>query len=197
MIRSPSFSFSLFVGIMSLLVMLAVGSNNDLFSLTSAEEEEQDYQLLQSISSSSHDKSDHDFYYGAAFIKELENLIKNFEYTFDLEGGQIFPNNNIKQDIVSEYRSSDYNIDDLNYELLGFKITASDIKIRVDPKRIDDTKTRIDIPLLLAKDIKVSNGGLINLSYDSVDLGSVYGVYDKTTDKMTVHVPISIASKYI
>jgi hypothetical protein len=197
MIRSPSFSFSLFVGIMSLLVMLAVGSNNDPFSLISAEEEQQDYQLLQSISSSSHDKSDHDLYYGAAFIKELENLIKNFEYTFDLEGSQIFPNNNIKQDIVSEYKASDYNIDHLNYDLLGFKIIASDIKIRVDPKRIDETKTRIDIPLLLAKDIKVSNGGLINLSYDSVDLGSVYGLYDNATNKMTVHVPISIASKYI
>jgi hypothetical protein len=197
MIRSPSFSFSLSVGIMSLLVMLAVGSNNDLFSLISAEEEQQDYQLLQSITSSSHDKSDHGLYYGAAFVKELENLFKNFEYTFDLKGIQIFPNNNIKQDIVSKYRSSDYNIDDLNYELLGFEITASDIKIRVDPKKIDDIRTRIDIPLLLAKDIKVSNGGLINLSYDSVEIGSVYGVYDKTTDKMTVHVPISIASKYI
>jgi hypothetical protein len=197
MIRSPSFSFSLFVGIMSLLVMLAVGSNNDLFSLISAEEEQQDYQLLQSISSSLDDKSDHDLYYGAAFVKELENLIKNFEYTFDLEGSEIFPNNNIKQDIVSEYRSSNYNIDDLNHELLGFKLTASDIKIHVDPKKIDDTKTRIDIPLLLAKDIKVSNGGLINLSYDSVEIGSVYGVYDKTTDKITVHVPVSIASKYI
>jgi hypothetical protein len=196
MIRSPPFSFSLFFGIMSLLVMLAVGSNNDLFSLISAEEEQQDYQLLQSISSSLDDNGG-DPYYGAAFVKELENLINNFEYTFDLEGSQIFPNNNIKQDIVSEYRSSDYNIDDLNYDLLGFKITASDIKIRVDPKKIDDTKTRIDIPLLLAKDIKVSNGGLINLSYKEVDLGSVYGVYDKATNKMTVHVPVSIAAKYI
>jgi hypothetical protein len=137
------------------------------------------------------------YYYGGAFIKELENLVKNFEYTFDLGGNQIFPNNNIKHDIISEYKASDYNIDDLNYDLLGFKIIASDIKIRVDPKRIDDTKTRIDIPLLLAKDIKVSNGGLINLSYDSVEIGSVYGIYDKATDKMTVHVPISTASKYI
>ena len=93
-----------------------------------------------------------------------------------LKEAKFFQNNNIKQDIVSEYRSSDYNIDDLNYELLGFKITASDIKIHVDPKKIDDTKTRIDIPLLLAKDIKVSNGGLINLSYTEVDLESVYGI---------------------
>ena len=82
-------------------------------------------------------------------------------------------------------------------KLLGFKIIASDIKILVDPKRIDDTKTRIDIPLLLAKDIKVSNGGLINLSYNEVELGSVYGIYDKATDKMSVHVPIVIAAKYI
>jgi hypothetical protein len=41
------------------------------------------------------------------------------------------------------------------------------------------------------------DGGLINLSYDAVDLGSVYGVYDKVTDEMTVHVPVSIAAKYL
>jgi hypothetical protein len=85
----------------------------------------------------------------------------------------------------------------LNYELLGFKITASDIKIQVDPKKIDDVKTRIDTPLLLERDIKVSNGGLINLSYKEVDLRSGYGVYDKVTNKMTVHVPVSVAAKYI
>ena len=139
----------------------------------------------------------HDIYYGSAFIKELENLIRNFEYTFGLEGNQIFPTNTIKQDIVSEYKSSEYNIDNLDYELLGFKIRASDIKIHVDPKKIDDTETRVDIPLLLAKDIKVSNGGLINLSYDAVDLGSVYGIYNKATGNMTVHVPLGIAAKYI
>ena len=84
----------------------------------------------------------------------------------------------------------------MNYELLDFKITASNIKIYVDPKKIDDTKTRVDLPLMLAKDIKVSNSP-INLSYKEVDLGSVYGIYDKTTDKMTVHVPVSVAVKYI
>jgi hypothetical protein len=104
------------------------------------------------ITSSLDDNGGHDLYHGSTFIKELENLVKNFEYTFDIEGKQIFPTNNIKQDIVSEYKSSEYNIDDLNYELLGFKIRASDIKIHVDPKKIDDTETRVDIPVLLAKD---------------------------------------------
>ena len=73
---------------------------------------------------------------------------------------------------------------------------ASDIKIHVDPKKIDDSKTRVDIPLILAEDVKVSNGP-INLSYKEVNMGSVYGIYDKTTDKMTVHVPVSVAIKYI
>jgi hypothetical protein len=102
MLKGLSFPFPLFVGIMSFLAMLTIGSDSDLFSLVNAEEEQQ---LLRFISSSLVDGSD--LYY-TTFIKELENLIKNFEYTFDLEGSQIFPNNNIKQDIVSEYRSSDY-----------------------------------------------------------------------------------------
>ena len=198
MLRSLSFTFSQFVSIMSFLVVTAACLDSDLFFLVNAEkEEQQEYYLLHSINSLLFDSDDPDLYHGATFVKELENLIKNFEYTFDLDGSQIFPNNDIKQDIVGEYKSSNYNINDLNYELLGFKIIASDIKIHVDPKRIDDTKTRIDIPLLLAKDIKVSNGGLINLSYNELELGSVYGIYDKATDKMSVHVPIAIAAKYI
>jgi hypothetical protein len=193
--RGLSFSFPIYVGILFCLALLSVGLDNDLFSLAYTEEQQE--QPLYFVSSLFDDNGGHDLYYGSAFIKELENLVKNFEYIFDLEGNHIFPTNNIKQDIVSEYKSSEYNIDDLDYELLGFKIRASDIKIHVDPKKIDDTETRLDIPVLLAKDIKVSNGGLINLSYDSVNLGSVYGIYNKATDKMTVHVPLGIAAKYV
>jgi hypothetical protein len=186
-----------------------IGSSTNILSLINAEGQQQQQQqqqkqrLFSSSSSNDNDNNNYDNGYkyhiaaAAALIKELENVIRNIEYTFDLEGDQIFPTDEIKQDIVSEYKSSEYNIEDLNYELLGFKISASDIKIHIDPKKIDDTKTRIDIPLLLAKDIKVSNGELINLSYNEVDLGSIYGVYNKATDKITVHVPISIAAKYI
>jgi hypothetical protein len=198
MLRRLPIPFSQFVSIMYFLVATAACLDSDLFLLVNAEKEEQkEYYLLHSISSLLFDNDVPDLYPGAAFFKELENLIKNFEYTFDLNGSQIFPNDDIKQDIISEYKSSNYNIDDLNYELLGFKIIASDIKILVDPKRIDDTKTRIDIPLLLAKDINISNDGLINLSYNEVELGSVYGIYDKATDKMSVHVPVSIAAQYL
>lgn len=190
-----SFLFTLFIGVISSLLTLVAVSSSNLFSLVNAEGQQQE-QEQPFIRSSPNDGNGYIYYSASAFIKELENLINNIEYTFDLEGSQIFPNNKIKQDIVTEYRSSEYNINELNYELLGFKITASDIEIHVNPKEIDDTMTRVDIPLILAKDVKVSNSH-INFSYKEVNLGSVYGIYDKTTDKMTVHVPVSVAAKYI
>jgi hypothetical protein len=63
---------------------------------------------------------------------------------------------------------------------------------------MDITKTMVNIPLLLSNDVRINDGtGLINLSYNQVDLDSVYGVYDKNEDRMTVHVPINVAAKYI
>jgi hypothetical protein len=134
--------------------------------------------------------------YRADFLNELLNIVKNFEYTVDLPGKQIFPNDKIKQSITSDYKSAEYNIANLNYVLLGFKITASDIKIHVDPKRIDSSKTRVNIPLMHAENVKLSNGH-INLSYNQIDLNSVYGIYDKNTDKMTVHIPFGVTANNI
>ena len=56
---------------------------------------------------------------------------------------------------------------------------------------MDITKTMVNIPLLLANDVRINDGtGLINLSYNQVYLDSVYGVYDKNEDRMTVHVQL-------
>ena len=136
--------------------------------------------------------------YTADIIKDLKNHITNFEYTFDVRGDQIFPNDTIKQNIVSEYEPAKFIINNLRHQLLGFNITASDIMIYVSPKKMDITKTMVNIPLLLANDVRINGGaGLINLSYNQVDLGSVYGVYNKNEDRMTVHVPLSVAAKYM
>jgi hypothetical protein len=124
------------------------------------------------------------------------NLAKQFEYTFDLDGKQIFPNDTIKQDIVAKYRSADYNISNLNYKLLGFNITASNIKIHVNPSRIDQITTRIDFPVMTANNVTVTNGS-INSKYTKVNLGSIYGIYNKSTDKITMHIPTSVALQYL
>ena len=124
------------------------------------------------------------------------NLAKQFEYTVDLDGKQIFPNDTIKQDIVSKYKSADYNISNLNYKLLGFNITASNIKMHVNPSKIDQTRTRVDFPVMTAKSVSVTNGS-INSKYGEVNLGSIYGIYNKSTDKMTMHIPSSVALQYL
>lgn len=128
--------------------------------------------------------------------KQFGGLTKQFEYTVNLDGKQIFPNDTIKQDTVTKYTSTDYNINSLNYKILGFNINASNIKIRVNPSRIDQSTTRVDFPVLLARNVTVTNGS-INLKYRQVNLGSIYGIYNKDTDKMTVHIPISTALQYL
>jgi hypothetical protein len=127
---------------------------------------------------------------------QFGNLTKQFEYTVNLDGKQIFPNDTIKQNIVTKYKSENYNISSLNYNLLGFNITASNIKVHVNPSRIDQTMTRVDLPIIIARNVSVTNGS-INLKYAEVNMGSVYGIYNKNTDKMTIHVPISVALQYL
>ena len=126
----------------------------------------------------------------------FNQLAKKPEYTVNVAGNQIFPNNTLKENIVDKYQATTYNIKDLKYNLLGFNVAAHDIKIHVNPSKIDANKTRIDIPLMLASNVTVTNG-IINLNYGQVDLGSIYGIYDKPTDKMIVHIPFAIASKYL
>lgn len=128
--------------------------------------------------------------------KAFNGLTRQPEYTVSLDGKQIFPNSTLKQNIVDKYQPSTYDIRDLKYNILGFNITAHDIKIHVNPSRIDTTKTRVDMPVMLARNVTVTNG-VINLKYNRVDLGSIYGIYDKTTDKMMVHIPLVVASKYL
>jgi hypothetical protein len=128
--------------------------------------------------------------------KAFNGLTRQPEYIISLDGKQIFPNSTVKQNIVDKYRLSTYDIRDLKYNILGFNLTAHDIKINVNPSRIDTTKTKVDIPLMLARNVTVTNG-VIKLNYNQVNLGSIYGIYDKTTDKMMVHIPLVVASKYL
>ncbi len=126
----------------------------------------------------------------------LIKQLGNFEFTVDFDANQIFPNEKIKQDMVSKYKSAKYSIANLEYELIGFKIIASEIKIHANPTKIDQTQTRIDIPLMLAKNVKVSNG-IINLDFNEIDLGSIYAIYNRNIDKITVHVPMDVAYRYL
>jgi hypothetical protein len=79
---------------------------------------------------------------------------------------------------------------------MGYHINASDVKIAVDPSRVDDQRTRIDLDIR-ADQATVTGANGLGRSYDEIDLDSVYGVYDRTTDKITVHVPLSEALSFL
>ena len=90
----------------------------------------------------------------------------------DLSGKQIFPNDTLKQDIVTNYKSSSYNLSSLKYRLLGFNITALDVKVEIKPSRIDEIRTKVDLPLLFARNVNVTNGLVCNNRHQDITLCS-------------------------
>jgi hypothetical protein len=118
-----------------------------------------------------------------------------FEYTFDIEGAQIFPNDTVKHSIVSEYNPSVYNIPSLQYKIMEHTINASDVQIHVDPTRIDDANTRLEFQIY-ANNAEVT-GQLLSKSYNNLEIRSAYGIYNQATDKMTIHIPYSVALRHL
>ena len=129
------------------------------------------------------------------------NLANPFEHTVEIDADQIFPNETLKREIVSDSGPFKFTMPTLKYNLLGFNISATDIEVNASAKQITDdpdqiNNTRIDFPVMLARNVNVSNG-IINKNFNNVDLSSTYMIYDPMTDKFTFHVPFSIAAKYL
>ena len=118
-----------------------------------------------------------------------------FEYTFDIDGEQIFPNDTVKHSIVTEYNPSVYNIPSLQYKIMEHTINASDVQIHVDPTRIDDANTRLDFQIY-SNNAEVT-GQLLSKSYNNLEITSAYGIYNQATDKMTIHIPYSAAMQHL
>jgi hypothetical protein len=131
--------------------------------------------------------------------KLLDNIafifLDAFEYILDIDGAQIFPNDTVKHSIVTEYNPSVYNIPSLQYVIMEHIINASDVQIHVDPTRIDDANTRLDFQIY-ANNAEVT-GQWLSKSYDSMEIRSAYGIYDRVTDKMTIHIPYSVALQHL
>ena len=85
----------------------------------------------------------------------------------------------------------------LEYNLLGFNISATDIEVVASAKKITDDidqrqKTRIDFPVMFARNVNVTNE-LTNQNFKDVDLSSIYAIYDPATDKFKFQIPFDIA----
>ena len=115
-------------------------------------------------------------------------LLDEVEYTFDIYGAQIFPNDQLKYSVLTEPNQSVYNISHLSFAIMDHTINASDVQIHVQPAAmLDNTKTRLDIQIYAATaDV---TGQWMSKEYNNLEIRSLYAKYDRTTDKMVVHVP--------
>ena len=136
-------------------------------------------------------------------IKNLKNKIINFtksmEYTIDINADQIFPNDTIKNSVLNKQEPMEYSIPILEYNLLGFDIFATDIKVRTESSTINEEnkdKLRIEFPIMQAKNVNVNNE-IFDLNYENIDLSSTYTIYDSELDKFTIHIPVYVAVRYL
>ena len=131
------------------------------------------------------------------------NFQNPFEHQIEIDAKQIFPNETLKREIISKSGPSEFTMPYLKYNLLGFNISATDIRVKTNATQISggcesdqNKKTRIDFPVMLANNVNVSNKAT-SQSFRNVDLSSIYAIYDPKTDKFTFHLPYSIAAKYL
>jgi hypothetical protein len=114
-----------------------------------------------------------------------------FEYKADIDAQQLFPTKEVKDDIIGKLQARDYKIPDVEREFIGFKVSASDVKIYVKPSKMDTANTRLSLNVE-GKNVEVGSK-YFNKKYHQLDVDTIYGVYNGKTDKVTVHVPYATA----
>jgi hypothetical protein len=144
--------------------------------------------------------NDNDMYIVATAAGVFDIFTKPLEHSIEIDADQIFPNETLKHEIISTSGPLEFSMPTLEYDLLGFNISATDIRVIANAKISDDTdqnqKTRIDFPVMLAKNVNVNNEAT-NQNFKDVDLSSIYAIYDPMTDKFNFHIPFDIAARYL
>jgi hypothetical protein len=111
---------------------------------------------------------------------------KPFEHEVEIDANLIVPNESLKREIIANSTSLEFTMPVLNYNLLGFNISASNIEANTSSKQVIDDSSRsnkiiIDLPVMVAKNVNVSNE-ITNQKFNDVDLSSIYAIYDPKTD---------------
>ncbi len=121
-----------------------------------------------------------------------------FEHQIEIDANQIFPNESLKNEVTGNASSLEFTMPVLNYNLLGFNISASNIEVNASSKQVSDdsNKKRIKFLTMVAKNVTVSNE-LTKRNFNDVDLSSTYAIYDPKTDKFTFHIPFDIVARYL
>lgn len=114
-----------------------------------------------------------------------------FEYKIELDASQVFPSKQVKDEIIAGRQARNFTIDRLDHRVMGFQVSATDVRIKVSPSKVDADRTRMDLDVE-GRNVAIDSG-YVHKKYGRVDVDSVYGIYSSKADKVTVHIPFETA----
>lgn len=112
-----------------------------------------------------------------------------FEYKVELDADEIMTEQTRAE--LAKNKPRDVFIDKIERKITGFSVSATDVKIHMEPSRMDADRTRIDIDVE-GKNVAVESS-YFNKKFSRLDVDTIYGVYNAKTDKVTVHIPFATA----
>jgi hypothetical protein len=118
-------------------------------------------------------------------------FISFFEYRMDISAGELFPSEQARDYLISAGEPVQLEIEGIEHEVAGFKVSAHAVTMKLSPSRLDSENTRIDMAIQ-GKNVKI-DGSVLSKKYSNLDVDGVYGIYNTSADKVTVHVPYSVA----
>lgn len=118
------------------------------------------------------------------------NFLGFFDYTMDVDASELFPSEQVKEEIIAKSEPSQFTITEIKREIAGFAVSAQDVYMKLSPSKVDASNTRIDVNMQGAS---VELGGILTKTFSNVDVDGIYGIYNAATDKVTIHVPYAVA----
>lgn len=118
------------------------------------------------------------------------NFLGFFDYTMDVDASELFPSEQVKEEIIAKSEPSQFTIAEIKREIAGFTVSAQDVLMELSPSKVDSASTRIDVGIQGAS---VEIGGLLTKNLSDVNVDGIYGIYDTATDRVTIHVPYAVA----
>lgn len=118
------------------------------------------------------------------------NFLDIFEYKLDVNADELFPSEQIKDDLIAKSEPTQFAIAEVGREIAGFKVSAKDVIMKLSPSKVDQSNTRIDVDIQ-GKMVEID--GIFTKKYNNVDVDGIYGIYNAVNDKVTIHVPFAVA----
>ncbi|HEX6067995.1 MAG TPA: hypothetical protein VFZ05_04265 [Nitrososphaera sp.] len=132
--------------------------------------------------------------YAAGSGHYVASFLGFFDYTMDVDASELFPSEQIKEEVITKGEPSQFTIAEIKRKIAGFTVSAQDVFMKLSPFKVDSSNTHIDVDIQGAR---VEISGIFTKTYNNVDVDGIYGIYNTAMDKVTIHVPYKVALSFL